>query len=55
MMPLILILIILAVLFFGGGGFGYSRGYNNYGHTGIGLGGVILIVLVVLFLTGNLR
>lgn len=47
-MSLLLILIILLVLF-GGGGF-----YAGGPRAGIGLGGLILIVIVILALTGRL-
>jgi hypothetical protein len=47
MSPLILILILL--LLFGGGG-----GYYAYGpYGGIGIGGIILIILVVMLLSGR--
>src|ERR1700747_314369 len=48
MSPLLLILIL--VLLFGGGG-----GYYAYGpYGGIGIGGIVLIILLVLALTGRL-
>ena len=47
-MSLLLILIILVVLF-GGGGF-----YAGGPRVGLSLGGLILVVLVVLALTGRL-
>ena len=47
-MSLLLILIILLVLF-GGGGF-----YAGGPRVGLSLGGLILVVLVVLALTGRL-
>jgi hypothetical protein len=53
---LLIILIILVILFLGGG---FStrghRTYGSYSTPGIGLGGLLLIVLVVLLLTGYLR
>lgn len=53
---LLLILIILAVVFLAGGF--SARGHSSYGTystPGIGLGGVLLIIVIVLFLTGNLN
>ena len=53
---LVIVLIILAVLFLGGG-FG-TRGHSTYGSystPGIGLGGILLIILVILLLTGSLH
>jgi hypothetical protein len=53
---LLIILIILAIIFLAGGFStrGHSR-YGTYSSPGIGLGGLLLIVLVVLYLTGNLH
>jgi hypothetical protein len=48
----LLLLIILLVLVFGGLP---SWGYHNYGYAPSGLGGVILIVVLILFLTGRLH
>lgn len=48
---LMLILIVLLVLSIGGGGWGYSR----YGAVGLGPAGLILLVLAVMYFTGNLR
>jgi hypothetical protein len=48
---LMIILIVLLVLSIGGGGWGFSR----YGAAGLGPAGLILIVLAVLYFTGNLR
>ena len=53
---LLIILIVLALLFLGGG-FG-MRGHSSYGSystPGIGLGGILLIILVVLLVTGSLH
>jgi len=47
-----LILIIIIVLLCIGGLPGW--GYHNYGYAPSGVGGVLLIVLVVLLLTGRL-
>ena len=48
---LMIILIVLLVLALGGGGWGYSR----WGAAGMGPFGLILLVLAVLWFTGNLR
>lgn len=48
MLTILVILLILAVL---GGGFGYSRGWGYYGWSPLGL---ILLIILVLWLTGNL-
>ena len=54
-MPLILIIIVI-VLLFGGGGYYYGRGANwGPSHYGGGLLGLVLIIVLVLFLTGNLH
>ena len=53
---LLIILIILAVVFLGGGF--STRGHSTYGTystPGMGLGGLLLIIVIVLFLTGNLN
>ena len=46
-LTIVLVLLVLALV---GGGFGHSR----YGYAGWSPAGVILVVLVVLFFTGNL-
>jgi hypothetical protein len=53
-MPIILIVLLL-VLFLGGGGAYYGR-RSNWGtpHYGGGLVGLIVMVVLVLWLTGNL-
>jgi hypothetical protein len=48
---LTIILIILLVLALGGGGWGYSR----WGLVGMSPAGILLLVLLVLWLTGNLH
>lgn len=50
---MILILIVLLVILFAGGGYGYRTGWEGpqYG----GLFGLVLIVLLILWLTGNLH
>ncbi|MGA7808978.1 DUF3309 family protein [Bradyrhizobium sp.] len=49
------ILIILVIIFLLGGVSGRFGGYGyGLGHSGIGLGGVILVVLIVLLLLGKL-
>ena len=59
-MGLILLLVILFCLF-GGGYYGHSAGYwggsAGYGGTwgtGLGIGGIVLLVIVVLLVTGRL-
>jgi hypothetical protein len=48
---MLVILIVLLVLFaIGGGGWGYSR----YGWVGMSPAGMVLLILAVLFLTGQL-
>jgi hypothetical protein len=53
---LLIVLIILAIIFLAGGFStrGHSR-YGTYSSPGIGLGGLLLIILIVLYLTGNLN
>jgi hypothetical protein len=48
---LLILLIIILVLSLGGGGWAHSR----YGYVGWSPAGLILLVLVILWLTGNLR
>ena len=48
---LTLILVVLLIFLLLGGGAGYGR----YGYVGLSPAAVILIVLLVLWLTGNLR
>lgn len=48
---LLILLIILLVLSLGGGAWGHSR----YGYAGWSPLGIVLLLLVVLYLTGNLR
>ena len=53
---LLIILVILAIVFLAGGF--STRGHSTYGTystPGMGLGGLLLIVVLVLFLTGNLH
>jgi hypothetical protein len=52
---MVLLIIVLVLLFGGGGGYFYGRG-NGWSapHYGGGLLGLVLIVLAVLFFTGNL-
>src|SRR5437870_4962555 len=47
---LLILLLVVLVLALGGGGWGYRR----YGYWGWSPAGVILVVLLVLFLTGNI-
>ena len=54
-MSLGLILLILVIIYLVGGVSGRFGGYGyGMGHSGIGLGGVILVVLIVLLLLGKL-
>jgi Protein of unknown function (DUF3309) len=49
------ILIILVILYLLGGWSGRIGGYGyGLGHSGMGLGGVVLVVLLVLLLLGKL-
>lgn len=48
---LFIILVVFLVLSLGGGAWGHSR----YGYSGWSPAGIILLVLVVLWFTGNLR
>ena len=48
---LMIILIVLLVLALGGGGWGYSR----YGAAGLSPAGLILLILAIMWFTGNLR
>ena len=53
-MPIVLI-VVLVLLFGGGGGYYYGRGAGWRGpHYGGGLLGLVLIVLLILWLTGNM-
>ena len=50
-----LVLVILLIIFLLGGVSGRFGGYGyGFGHTGVGLIGTILIILVVLMLIGRL-
>jgi hypothetical protein len=46
-----IILIVLLVLAVAGGGWGYSR----FGYVGMSPAGLILLLLVIMWLTGNLH
>ena len=48
---LLLLLIVLLVLAVGGGGWGYSR----YGYAGWSPAGLVVLVLLLLWFTGNLH
>ena len=48
---LTIILIILLVAALAGGGWGHSR----FGYAGWSPAGILIVILLVLFLTGNLR
>ncbi len=52
---IILLIVVLILLFGGGGGYYYGRGAGWRGpQYGGGLLGLVVLVLVVLWLTGNL-
>ena len=56
MRPLMILLIIILVLLFGGGG-GYYYGRGNgwsTPHYGGGLLGLVLVICLILWLTGNI-
>jgi hypothetical protein len=48
MLTLLIIVLVLALV---GGGFGHSR----FGYAGWSPAGIILVILIVLYLTGNLH
>jgi hypothetical protein len=48
----LLLLIVLLLLVFGGLP---TWGYHNYGYGPSGIGGIILIILLILLLTGRLN
>jgi len=48
---MLILLIVLLVIALGGGGFGHSR----WGYAGWSPAGLILLLIVVLWLTGNLH
>ncbi len=48
---LLIILVVILVLALGGGGWGHKR----FGAAGWSPAGIILLILVVLYLTGNLH
>jgi hypothetical protein len=53
---LLIILIVVAIVFLAGGFStrGHSR-YGTYSTPGMGLGGLLLLIVIVLYLTGNLH
>ena len=53
---LLIILIVLAIIFLAGGF--STRGHSTYGTystPGMGLGGLLILIVIVLYLTGSLR
>jgi hypothetical protein len=48
---LLILFIVLLVLALGGGGWGYSR----YGYVGFSPAGLLVLLLVVFWFTGNLH
>ena len=51
---LLIILIVLLILCLGSGGYAYAGDNYPLGHGSIGLGGLLLIILIVLLLSGRL-
>ena len=52
---LILLIVVLVLLFGGGGGYYYGRGAGwGIPHYGGGLFSLVLIILLILWLTGNI-
>ena len=52
---LIILIVVLVLLFGGGGGYYYGRGAGWGGpHYGGGLLGLVLMILLILWLTGNI-
>ena len=49
-MSLILLIVLLLIVF---GGLS-NWGYHNYGYAPSGIGGILLIIVLILFLTGRL-
>ncbi len=50
-----LILVVLLIIVLVGGGFpGYGPWHAQYGYAPIGIGGILIIILIVLLLTGRL-
>ncbi len=47
------ILIIILIIYLLGGFSGRFGGYG-YGHSGIGVGGILLIIVIALFLIGRI-
>jgi hypothetical protein len=52
-MNLLVLLVILVLVFGVGGGYGWHSGWAYGPHT-LGLGAIILIVVLILFVTGRL-
>lgn len=48
---MMLILLVVLLLALGGGGWGYSR----YGYAGFSPAGILLLVLLAMWFTGNLH
>jgi hypothetical protein len=52
---MILLIVLLVLLFGGGGGYYYGRGNGWSGpHYGGGLLGLVLVIVLILWLTGNI-
>lgn len=53
-MRLLLIILILVLLFGGGGFYVHNAGtFGPYGGPGIGLGGIIVIIIIAMLLSGR--
>ena len=52
-MSLGLLLVIILIIVLCGGGFGVYSG-ASWGGPGIGIGGILLIILIILLVTGRL-
>ncbi len=50
-MSLVLLIVLLLIVFGGLPNFGF----HNYGYAPSGIGGIILIILIILILTGRLN
>ena len=48
-----LLIVLILILLFGGGGLFFNNG--SYRVPGLSIGGILIIILGVLFFTGNVR
>lgn len=51
---LIILLVILLIFCFSGGAWGYRNDNPSFGHGGVGLGFILLVILLILLFTGRL-